>query len=122
MSKEIVEWFGPTPCDENCAQTIESDFSPKNKLECARYMNLLSKAYRPPNDKCGFKVQVETGHDYGTYREVAAWQESEVSEEEQNDINEWLKKVQTSPSTWIELDALANELTMEEYLEKLIKE
>src|ERR1019366_3205228 len=92
MSKEYIEWLGPTPGDEDCAQCgVDPDFDSKNIAECKRFKELLLKAYPPPY---GAWVNVKAEHhDFGTYREVVLVQDCCVSDEDQEIINQWVEKI-----------------------------
>ena len=65
------ETLGPTPCDEDCAQTTDADFAEKNRAECKRYKEQLERLFPDLPEGCYFKVKAERGHDFGPYREVA---------------------------------------------------
>ena len=107
MSKQILDWLGPVPCDEDCAQIgHDADFDSKNRAECRRFKELLEKAYPPPE---GAYIQVKSeSHDFGVYREVVLMADESISDEDQEKINQWVEKISNHPSTWIELEQLAN--------------
>lgn len=105
MSKVILEWLGSTPCDEDCAQTTQANFSQLNQAECIRYKALLEKICPSPNENAYYRIK-GSDHDFATYREVVLMAEESVSDEDIKAINEWQLKVQRLPSTWIELEAL----------------
>jgi hypothetical protein len=112
MSKQILEWFGSVPCDEDCAQIGQDiNFDSKNLGECSRFRSLLAKAYPPPE---GAYIQVKgEDHNFGRYREVVISQDESVSDEDQEKINQWVEKISNHPSTWIELEQLANPTIIE---------
>ena len=111
MSKQIIDWIGPCPSEEECAQTTQDDFHEKNRAECKRFKELIEKIYPPLENSDGqytyVKVHVETGHDFGNYREVVLMMETSISEEQEEKISEWVGKIQDLPGTWNELEEMA---------------
>lgn len=105
MSKQIVEYLGPTPCDEDCAQTLDNDFHEKNRAECKRYKDLIEKIVPTP-ENAYVKIHVENGHDFGSYREVVIMVEECISEEDEEKVGEWINKVVSLPNTWAELEGM----------------
>lgn len=105
MSKEIIDYIGPTPSDEDCAQTVDADFHEKNRAECRRFKELIEKICPPP-ENAYVKVHCENGHDFGTYREVVLMAECSLSDDDEKAIIEWTKKVNNLPNTWKELEEM----------------
>ena len=105
MSKQIIEWLGPVPCDEDCAQTLDKDCHEKNRAECKRYKDLIEKIVPTP-ENAYVKIHTENGHDFGSYREVVLMAEESISEEDEKIIGEWSKKINDLPSTWVELEGM----------------
>lgn len=104
MSKQIIEWLGPTPSDEDCAQTVDSDFDIKNLRECKRFRDLLQKIIPTP-EKASVGIMCER-HDFGMYREVVLFAEDPISEEDEKIVGEWSEKINSLPNTWAELEAM----------------
>lgn len=105
MSKQIIEWLGPVPCEEDCAQTLDNDFHEKNRAECKRFKDLIEKIIPTP-ENAYVRIHTENGHDFGSYREVVLMVEESISEEDEKIIGEWSEKVNSLPSTWAELEAM----------------
>lgn len=104
MSFEIFDYIGPVPFEEECAQTLEADFTQRNIKECKRFKELLEKVCPPPNG-AKFSIKVETGHDYGSYREVVSMVDMTISQEDE--ICAWIDKCNKLPGTWTELEAMS---------------
>lgn len=105
MSKEIIDYLGPTPSDEDCAQTVDNDFHEKNRAECKRFKELIEKIVPTP-EKAYVKIHIENGHDFGAYREVVLMVEECLSEDEEKTIIEWTQKINALPNTWKELEEM----------------
>lgn len=105
MSKEIIDWLGPVPSEEDCAQTVDSDFHEKNRAECKRFKELIEKIVPTPKNAY-VRIHVENGHDFGTYREVVLMVEECQSEENEKKIIEWTQKINALPNTWKELEEM----------------
>lgn len=70
--KDYIE-LGPTPYEENCAQTTAEDYSEKSYVECRAYANQLKRILNGKDEECGLRITVKSfPHDYGSYREVCA--------------------------------------------------
>lgn len=61
--------LGPTPCDEECAQVGDNDYSLKSKEECRKYKQLLLNKFGEPPEGARFLIK-NFSHDYGSYSEV----------------------------------------------------
>lgn len=65
---EISE-IGPVPCDEDCTQIGDENYSFNSKRECNTFIKQISRHYPPPE---GAKIFIKSNrHDFGVYREVA---------------------------------------------------
>jgi hypothetical protein len=120
MSKTIIDYFESTPADEPCSQSLDQDFYQKNRDECIRFRDLLLKAYPPPPH--AYLVIKSEPHDFGTYRNVVSMMEDSISEEDEKIVYEWNTKVSSCPSTWDELEALAQGIPVETYLDNKVKD
>lgn len=69
---DMRDWweFGPTPCDEECAQVGSARYAERATAECERFIALLRRKFGPPPDGAHFRVKAHR-HDFGTYYEVA---------------------------------------------------
>ena len=105
MSKQIIEYIGPVPCEEECAQTLDNDFHEKNRAECKRFKALIEKIVPTP-ENAYLKIHTENGHDFGSYREVVIMVEDPLSEEDEQKAMEYVQKVCTLPNTWAELEGM----------------
>lgn len=119
MSKQIIGWFDSTPAEEPCAQIGSQNFSALNQKECVRFRDLLLKAYPPPAH--AYLMIKSESHDYGIYKSVVSMMEENLSEDEEAAIFEWSNKVEFCPTTWDGLEALAQGIPLEEYLDKKVK-
>lgn len=119
MSKQIIGWFDSTPAEEPCAQVGCENFSTLNHRECVRFRDLLLKAYPPPAHAY-LMIKTEM-HDSGMYKCVVSMMEENLPEEEETAIFEWSNKVESCPTTWDGLEALAQGIPLETYLDKKLK-
>lgn len=119
MSKKILNYLDSTPADEPCAQSVEPDFEQRNKAECIRFRDLLLKAYPPPSQ--AYIVIKSQPHDFGTYRCVVTMMEEPICVEDEVFVIGWNDKVDSCPSTWDELEALAQGISVEAYLDNKVK-
>lgn len=103
MAIQPFDWLGPTPAEEDCAQSNQPDFSSKNSEECRKYKAMLDKAYPPPNGTC-FHIQ-KSDHDFGPYREVVAMVDEDIANEVE--VDGWCSKYNCAPGTWMELEDIA---------------
>lgn len=67
--KEML-YIGPSPCNEPCAQVGEDNFAALNRKECRAYLNQIVRVYGEPPMSARLSINIESGHDAGTYREV----------------------------------------------------
>ena len=73
-------YFGPTPCDEDCAQVGQDNFREQAKKEMNAYMNQLYRQF-PELENSGVYLKILwQNHDFGTYGEVVAVYDDENSE------------------------------------------
>lgn len=103
MPMTILDWLGPTPADEICAQSGDEGFTEKNKEECRKFKGMLAKACPPPNG-CAFVIEA-SNHDFGTYREVTAQVDEDIAVE--SEVEVWMDKYTSMPYTWLELEDIA---------------
>lgn len=61
--------IGSVPCDEDCAQVGDENYSVKAKAECRRYIEALIAHYGDGPDGTYLTVK-GFPHDFGTYYEV----------------------------------------------------
>lgn len=101
--------IGPVPCGESCAQVGQGDFEKMSRLECFLFLDQLRRAFPEP-DRGRLAVK-SFSHDFGTYREVVAYYDTE-DEESTN----WAFEIEANaPENWDEqarealLDALKPE-------------
>lgn len=108
MSMTELDSLGPTPSEEQCAQTVDNDFPEKNRAECKRYIDLLNKIYPSPSEHVCLAIQVERGHDFGPYREVVIRGDLDkiTSHEEYKKVQDWMNSFSKMPNTWAELEAM----------------
>ena len=66
--KDII-YLGPTPADESCAQSGDSDFSMENFKECLTFKLQLEKQFSQFKGIVRFKLKTEA-HEFGAYKEV----------------------------------------------------
>lgn len=87
--------LGSSPTDENCAQVGDEDYQVKSREECRRYIDLLLKKFGP--EPTGAKLSVKSfPHDFGSYREVVCWYDTEIPES----FNYCLNIENNLPRTW----------------------
>ena len=88
--REYIE-LGPVPCEESCAQTLDDDFTIKNKAECNRFKALLQERYPEAN----FVIK-SFPHDFGTYREVCVT----YDEDDEKEVEMVFDIEASCPTTW----------------------
>lgn len=62
-------YLGPTPCDEDCAQVGDENYSKKVREELSRYRQLLEHKFGTPPAGAAFKQKREL-HSFGPYYEM----------------------------------------------------
>lgn len=68
-----IYWLGSAPAEENCAQTTDPDFATRNKAECLAYIKAIRRVIGPEPEGARLAVKLESGHDFGSYREVVVY-------------------------------------------------
>lgn len=64
--------LGPTPCEEDCVQVGDPDYSLRAIPECKRFIRLIREHLGQEPE--GAKLVVKAfSHDFGTYHEVVCW-------------------------------------------------
>lgn len=97
--------LGPTPPDEDCSQVGSENYSAESTKECKRFAILLLRAFPPPLN-AHMRVRIFP-HDFGSYREVVVC----YDENDQASSEYAFNLDQSIPSTWGELEALANKIS-----------
>ena len=92
--------IGSSPCNEECAQTLDPNFTEKNRLECRVYIDQLTREFGEPPGEARYSVKASE-HDFGTYREVVIRFNPDNEEE-----TAYADKVQDGLTMW---DTLAKE-------------
>lgn len=95
-------YIGPAPCDEDCAQIgVTEGASRLNRLECEAYINALRIVYGPEPDGAFLETKAER-HDFGTYREVVCYYDTDNRE-----AALYAFKVESGLRTWSEANMSA---------------
>jgi hypothetical protein len=68
MNQETF-FIGSAPYEEDCAQTVDPNFTQQNLLECRVYMEQLLRVFGVLPTKAFLTIKAQD-HDFGTYREV----------------------------------------------------
>ena len=68
--RDYIE-IGATPHDEDCAQVGSEGYAKRARRECTLFMEQIRKHY--PEPEYGYLRIKASGHDFGTYYEVAAY-------------------------------------------------
>lgn len=87
--------IGPVPCDEECAQLGEDNYSERAIAECRRYVDLIRKhvGLEPP----GVRLKVKGfNHDFGVYYEVVV----SYDDGDENGIEYAFKCESEAPTKW----------------------
>ena len=94
MSDKEFYYIGSSPYEEDCAQTVNQDFTRQNRRECLAYIELLTRQFGPPPGSAHFVVKTED-HDFGMYREVVIYfdpaepEEVEYADQVENGLPQW---------------------------------
>lgn len=103
--KDII-YLGPTPADEECAQSGDSDFSSENFKECLTFKLQLEKQFSLFKGIVRFKLKTEN-HDFGAYKEVVVEYDDEnqsssaaAFEIEENAARNWTEESKTILSNY----------------------
>ena len=68
--------LGPCPCDEDCAQVGQDDYSERSRKECRAYFCQLRRQFGEEPEGTMFGAK-SFPHDLGSYREVVIYYNSE---------------------------------------------
>lgn len=88
--------LGSTPCDEECAQVGDNDYSWKVRIESKRYIEQLKRQFPDWESKrVNFRIKAFI-HDFGSYHEVV------VDFDENDSVSvEYAYEIENNlPSTW----------------------
>lgn len=91
--------LGSTPCDEECAQTIQDDYIEKSYLEAKAYVAQIHRHMKENGKELlpGMKLAVKSfPHDFGSYQEVVIYYDTD--NEDQTELAFWLEG--NTPMNW----------------------
>lgn len=71
--------LGPTPYDEECAQTTDPEYRAKARRECAAYIGQLQRLLGLPPTGARFRVKAHP-HDFGSYYDVVVEYDADNAE------------------------------------------
>lgn len=73
-------YIGASPAAEDCAQVGQDDFTQRNIRECKAFINQLERELGAPPEGAYFGIKREEGHDFGCYREVVCYYDTDINE------------------------------------------
>jgi hypothetical protein len=69
--RDYIE-IGSSPAAEDCAQVGDENYNEQSRVECRRFVELLTKTFGEPPAGAEFGIK-NFSHDFGGYREVVVY-------------------------------------------------